>query len=181
MRNIFIHLGFIFIFFGISLAFVDHASASIKNYYDDIEESKKIIKKVDYYYDEFKNDAIDVKNSIVDVSKLMNVYLDDFKKANVKINEKISLVKEKLDKINITSNELINNCRYDLNNKNMNNKCQNFKTNYLNMYSSYESMIEHYNKLVESYNNYAKKKGKGNIELLSGEIEESKRIISVIK
>ncbi len=181
MRNIFIHLGFVFIIFGVSLMFVDHASASIKNYYDDIEESKRIVKKVDYYYEEFKTGAIDVKNSIVDISKLMNIYLDDFDKESTKIEEKIDLVKEKIYRLNITANELINDCRYNLNNKSMNNKCQSFKNNYMNMYDSYGLMIEQYNTVIDSYNKYAVNKGKKNLELLSKEIEESKSILDMIK
>ena len=69
--------------------FVDSASASIKNYYEDIEESKKIINDVDTLYNDFKKSAVDVKNGIVDISKSFNIYFDDFEKVNKEIKAKI--------------------------------------------------------------------------------------------
>lgn len=181
MKNIFVHLGFLLIILGVSLIFVDSVSASINNYYDDIEESKRIIKNVDTLYEQFKEDAIDVKNGIVDISKSFNVYFDDFDKANKSITEKIENVKEKINQVNVVATDLINNCRYQLNDINMNNQCKNFKINYTNMMSSYETMVDQYNKVITSYNNYATRKGKVSIAIFSKEIEGSKAIIELIK
>lgn len=161
--------------------FVDSASASIKNYYEDIEESKKIINDVDTLYNDFKKSAVDVKNGIVDISKSFNIYFDDFEKVNKEIKAKIENVQELINKTNVVSNELINKCRYNLNDSEMNNQCKSFKTNYVNMISSYKNMIEQYNKVITSYNNYAARKGKVSVAMLSKEIGESKKIVDLIK
>ena len=63
----------------------------------------------------------------------------------------------------------------------MNNQCKSFKTNYVNMISSYKNMIEQYNKVITSYNNYAARKGKVSVAMLSKEIGESKKIVDLIK
>ena len=110
-----------------------------------------------------------------------SVHFDDFEKVNKEIKAKIENVQELINKTNVVSNELINKCRYNLNDSEMNNQCKSFKTNYVNMISSYENMIDQYNKVITSYNNYAARKGRVSVAMLSKEIGESKKLVDLIK
>lgn len=177
MKNIFIHLGIIFILIGFSLIAVDEVSAQIKNYYDDIEASKEIKKNVNDYYDQFKNKALDVKKEIVDTSSSFNIYFEDFTKSYITISNKMDNVKSKITDLDDISQKLFNYCRYDLNDSVMNNKCKSFKTNYKNMYNSFQTMVDNYNKIVNSYNTYATKKKLNSISPYQKEIEFSDNLI----
>ncbi|MBR1386704.1 MAG: hypothetical protein IJ568_07735 [Bacilli bacterium] len=168
-----IHLGFIFIIAGISIICIENVSASIKNYYDDIGKSKKIVSEVNEDYKIFKESILNVKNSIVDVSKTLNIYLEEFTNKNTIINQKIIKIEEEILKINEPSKRLINNCKYNLNNKTMISKCQSFKTNYKNMADSYIEMIKEYNKVIKSYNVYAKKINNKELPLYESKIENN--------
>lgn len=181
VKNIFIHLGIVFILIGFSLIFVDHASAQIKNYYDDLEESKEIKNNVNNLYGIFRDGAISVKNDIVDISILLNVYFDDFTEKSKTIVIKIEEVKEKISDLENIVIGLNNNCRYNLNDKVMNSKCKNFKSNYENMYSSYKTMILQYNKIVDAYNVYATKKNISIVEKLSDGIDSADKILEIVK
>ena len=172
-----IHLGFIFIIAGISIICIENVSASIKNYYEDIGRSKEIIKKVNEDYETFKTITVDVKNNIVDVSKTLNVYLDEFTNKNEVIKQKIEKVEENITELNKVSKRLINNCKYNINNKSMISKCQSFKINYKNMSESFDEMIKEYNKVINTYNVYAKKKNNKELPLYESEIQNDLNIL----
>ena len=173
LKMLFIHAGFIFIIFGVSIICVDQVSATIRNYYDDLEKSKEIIKNVDEQYRIFKEEAASVKDSIESVSTSFSFYLDEFENENNKIIEKISKVEEEIEKINIIANTLTINCKYDLNNLSMDNQCNSFKINYKNMISSYEEMIKQYNSVIDYYNEYAIKNDKEIAENYTNKLSEN--------
>ncbi len=173
LKMLFIHAGFIFIIFGISIICIDQVSATIRNYYDDLEKSKEIIKNVDEQYKIFKDGATNVKESIDVVSSSFNFYLDDFENENSKIMKNISNVEEEIEKLNITASALINNCNYDLNNSFMDNQCSSFKINYKNMISSYEEMIKQYNSVIDYYNEYAIKNDKETVDSYTNQLSDN--------
>lgn len=151
-------MGLVLIIVGFSLIFVDNVSAGINDYYADVNKSKEIMFTVFEDYVKFENGAIDIKNEIVDVSKALDIYLEDFPIKESLIVEKINIVENDINNINLTSLELINMCKYDLNNNSMNSKCNNFKKNYVRMIDSYKKMIIVYNDVLNSYNEFIDKK-----------------------
>ena len=155
MKNIFLHLGFLFIMFGISIIFIDQVSASINEYYDDVNKSNEIIDEVGINYSLFREKTLIIKDKIVDVSKSFNIFLDDFLGKNVEILEKVNDVEKEINSLSDTTNDLINYCQYELNNNVMNTQCSSFKTNFTNMINSYEEMIKVYNDVIDTYNNYS--------------------------
>ena len=173
MKNFFIHLGFIFIIMGVSVICVDKVSANIKKYYADLDRSKEIINNVENNYEEFVNGAIHVKDGIVDVSKSFKIYFDDFSKKNDEIILKIQSVEKSINDLNEISFNLIDNCKYDLNNLSMNNKCKTFKTNYIRMINSYKEMLDEYNMVIGYYNDYAKKHKKSDCSLYDSGVDFS--------
>ena len=163
MKNIFLHLGFILILAGCSIIFVDKVSASINSYYDDVNESNKIISMVHNNYSDFKINSLNIKNSIVDVSSTFNFYLDDFDVVNVEIVNKVKKVEDEINALYPTIDNLINYCVYDLNDEIMNNECDSFKINFTNMLESYNKMISVYNDVIKEYNEYSDSNGKEHV------------------
>ena len=143
---------------------VQQVSASINDYYYDIDKSKEVIKQVEQDYDTFKAELIDVKNEIVDISKMLNVYLDEFTNKNQIVLPKIKNVENKIIELIPISERLINNCKYNIQNSAIKNNCQNFKQNYNNMIASYEETVTKYNKVIDIYNTYAKKKNEESVD-----------------
>lgn len=179
MKKIFIHIGLVLILSGFSLIFIEKVSASIDNYYNDIDKSNKIIDTVEKDYSEFKEKALSIKKSIVDVSKMFNIYLNEFKEKNVDILKNVNIVESRINEISDISLNIVNNCKYDLNSKKMEKNCESFKINYLNMIDSYNKMIEVYNKVIGEYNNYQIKKGLEPIDKY--ELKISSSILSLYK
>lgn len=171
MKKFFIHLGFLFIIAGISVICVENVSATINNYYADIDRSKEITAEVEKSYKDFNDGALDVKESVIGVSKTFDVYFEEFPKVKDEIVEKIHVVESKINNLNEVSLNLIDKCEYDLNNLAMNNKCKSFKLNYVRMIESYEEMVSEYGKVIESYNKYALEHEKEVYELYKGEID----------
>lgn len=159
MKNPLIHIGILFILLGLSFFFIKVANAAINDYYSDVDKSHEIVKSVEDNYSLFMDNANSVKNTIIDVSKSYNFYLVQFVEKSKLLQTKFNTVEQNIDNINKYTKELINNCKYDLNNSLMDSKCSSYKINYVNMIESYKEMIDEYNKVVDSYNLYAKKHG----------------------
>lgn len=173
MNKICIHIGVLFIIAGFSLMCINVVSASMKNYYADIDKSKEIVKNVDKNYKLFKQNAANVKDSIIQVSKSFNIYLSDYMKKKESIVEKINLVEKNIQQLDNISLELVSDCKYNLNNAEMNQQCSSFKINYKNMISSYNEMIDEYNYVIDSYNGYAKNKKKKQAEKYENNLGEN--------
>ncbi len=159
MKNPLIHIGILFILLGISSFFIKVVNAAINDYYSDLDKSHEIVKNVEDNYSLFMDNANNVKNTIVDVSKSYNFYLVQFVEKSKLLQNKFNSVEEYIEGINKYTRELIDNCKYDLNNSLMDSKCSSYKVNYVNMIESYKNMVDEYNKVVDSYNLYAKKHG----------------------
>lgn len=179
MKGLFIHTGFVLILIGLSIICVDQVSANINNYYADLEKSKEIVKSVDDNYSKFKEGAKKVKESISNVSLSFDFYLDEFETANADIKEKIIIVESEIENLNVTANSLIDSCKFNLNDIQMDNKCSSFKMNYGNMINSYDEMIEQYNKVIKFYNEYALSNGKQIKELYISNLSDE--VISIIE
>ena len=173
MKNLFIHLGFIFILAGCSIICIDKVSASINNYYNDINKSNEIVEEVNNNYTEFKEKSLNVKNGIVEVSKSYNLYLEEFPNINQTINTKVKKVEETINSLSTITDSLINNCQYDLNNNVMKNQCNSFKINFRNMMDSYEEMVKVYNDVINTYNEYSLRMGKDQIEEYNSNLDSS--------
>ena len=154
MRKFFIHLGFLFIIAGLSIICVEKVSANINEYYADINRSKEIFNAVESDYNEFVSNASLVKNNMVNVSNALDVYLEEFPEKESLIVEKIKVVDENINSLKEISLRIVENCKYELNNKAMENKCSNFILNYNRMIESYKVMVREYNKVIDSYNDY---------------------------
>ena len=172
MKNIFIHLGFIFILVGCSIIFIDKASASINNYYDDVNKSNEIIINVHNNYNDFKESSLVIKDNIIDVSKSFNFYLDDFQIKNVDILEKVKKVEKDINSLSTVVNNLIDYCVYDLNDEIMDNECSSFKINFKNMLDSYSKMVDVYNDVIKKYNDYSLLNGRELVDEYSENIDE---------
>ena len=155
MRKYTFYIGFLLILCGLSLICVDQVSAGIDNYYEDIGIGKDIINGVNDNYSEFKKIALEIKDEIVDVSKYLNSYLEDFAENSQEVETKVIDIEKKIVEIDLYANSLINMCSYEIIDENMANQCTSFKTNYNNMISSYNNMITQYDSVVSAYNNYA--------------------------
>lgn len=173
MKNIFIHLGFIFILIGCSIICIDKVSASINNYYNDVNKSNEIVESVNNNYTEFKEKSLNVKNGIVEVSKSYNLYLEEFPKVNQTISTKVKQVEETINSLSTTTDSLLESCQYDLNNSVMKNQCNSFKINFRNMMNSYDEMIIVYNNVINTYNEYSLRNGKEQIEEYKGNLDAS--------
>lgn len=173
MKNIFMHLGFVLILAGLSIICVDKVSASINDYYSDVEKSNEIVETIDKNYKSFKEKSISVKNDIVEVSKSFNLYLEDFPKENEGIVLKVQKVESDINELSTITDTLLDYCNYDLNNIVMDNQCASFKTNFNNMMSSYEEMIKVYNGVIDSYNDFSNKNGRENIEVYKENLDSS--------
>lgn len=173
MKNIFLHLGFILILAGLSIICVDKVSASIKDYYSDVEKSNEIVEIVNTNYNTFKDKSIEVKSGIVEVSKSFNLYLEDFPKKNEEIVLKVKKVEEDINELSTTTDTLLNYCEYNLNNNVMDKQCASFKTNFNNMMDSYEEMLKVYNDVINSYNDFSKENGKVSIEEYKENLDSS--------
>ena len=173
MKNIFIHLGFVFILVGCSIIFMDKVSASISDYYNDVNKSNEIVESVNNNYNEFKDKSLNVKNGIIDVSKSYNLYLEEFPNVNQTISTKVKTVEETINNLSDITNHLLENCQYELNNSVMKNQCNSFKINFRNMMDSYEEMITVYNKVINTYNEYSLRNGKEQIEEYKSNLNSS--------
>lgn len=173
MKKIFLHIGFLFIITGISILLIDNVSASINSYYNDLEESKKITDNINNNYNLFKEKSINVKDNIKDMSISFNFYLDEFDEKNIGIIKKINEIEDEIIEISNISIELGNDCKYELNNKNLDNKCNNYKINYKNMIDSYNEMISVYNEVIDSYNEYQKELNKFEVNNYKSRIEKN--------
>lgn len=173
MKNIFVHLGFVLILIGLSIIFVDKVSASMTNYYNDVNESNEIIELVHSNYNEFRVKSLKVKDSIVVVSKSFNIYLEEFIIVNNDISNKVKQVESEINNLSNNIDNLINYCVYDLNNEVMVNECDSFKINFNNMIKSYDEMINVYNSVITKYNDYSILNGRESIEQYSGNIDYS--------
>ena len=173
MKKVFIHLGLLFIIFGLSILLVDSISSSLNSYYNDLEESKKITDNINNNYNLFKEKSINVKDNIKDMSISFDFYLDEFDEKNVGIIKKINDIEDEIIEITNISIELGNDCKYELNNKNLDNKCNNYKINYKNMIDSYNEMISVYNEVIDSYNEYQKELNKFEVNNYKSRIEKN--------
>ena len=173
MKNIFIHLGFVFILVGFSIIFVDKASASINNYYNDVNESNEIISLVHSNYNEFKINSLEIKDDIIDVSNSFKFYLDDFQVVNPGIIEKVKKVEDGINNLSVTVDNLITYCVYNLNDEVMDNECDSFKINFNNMMESYSTMINVYNDVIKEYNEYSDLNGKEHALEYNQDIDDS--------
>lgn len=149
---------------------VDKVSANINDYYADINRSKEIYTAVESDYKEFVSSASGVKSHMVDVSDSLDVYLEEFPNKESLIVEKIQVVDEDINSLKEISLRIIDNCKYELNNNAMENKCNNFILNYNRMIESYKVMVSEYNKVIDSYNNY---KGKDVYKYYTGGVDYS--------
>ena len=163
MKNIFLHLGFIFRLAGLSIICVDKVSASIKDYCNDVDKSNEIIESIDNNYRLFKEKSLDVKNGIVEVSKSFVIFLEDFPNVNQEIELKVQKVENEINELSTTTDLLIDYCNYNLNNNKMDNQCSSFKLNFNNMMNSYEEMIGVYNGVIKEYNEFSVANGRETI------------------
>ena len=134
MKKVMLHLGFLFIISGISILLIDNVSASINNYYDDIEKTKEIVASVNKEYSDFKQKSIDVKVDIVDVSKKLNIFYDKFDSENIEIKNVINKIENEIKEITTITENLKEYCDYKINNQLIKNKCESYKSNYKNMF-----------------------------------------------
>ena len=160
MRKYTFYIGFLLILCGLSLLCIDHVSASIDNYYEDVEIGKDIINSVNSDYSDFKKIALEIKDDIVYVSKYLNSYLEDFADNSHEVEAKVAEIENKLVEIDLYVDNLISMCSYEIIDENMVNQCNSFKTNYKNMVNSYKFMIIQYDNVVDAYNTYAESKGR---------------------
>lgn len=154
MKRLYIHLGFLFIIFGFSTLFVDNVSAGINNYYTDLEQSKKIVDNINTNYDSFIEKSINVKDNIKEVSLSFDFYLEEFEEKNIDLLKKINQLEDEILEISNIVINLNNDCKYNIDIKNIDSKCNNYKINYKNMIESFNKMIEVYNKVIDTYNEY---------------------------
>ena len=173
MKKLFLHIGLLFIITGISILLIDNVSASINGYYSDIKESKKVLDNININYNLFKEKSLNVKDTIKDISVSFDFYLEEFNEKNIDIVKKINKVEDEIIEISNISIELDDNCKYELNNKNIDNKCSNYKINYKNMMTSYNEMINVYNEVIDSYNEYQKELGRVEVNNYKSRIGES--------
>ena len=178
MKNIFLHLGFIFILIGCSIICVDKVSASINNYYNDVNESNEIISLVHSNYNDFKIKSLEIKNDIEEVSKSFNIYLEEFQIVNEEISNKVIKVENGINDLSETINNMINYCVYDLNDGLMDKECSSFKINFNNMMDSYSKMINVYNEVIKEYNEYSILNGKEHVLDYNQKLDESIEIAS---
>ena len=172
MKKVFIHLGLLFIIFGLSILLVDSISSSLNSYYEDLEESKKIVDDINLNYDLFKEKSLNVKDNIKDVSVSFDFYLDEFEEKNIDLVKKINNIENEIIEISDISVSISKDCNYDLNNKNMDSKCNNYKANYKNMIESYNEMIDVYNKVIDTYNEYQKEEDKEQVDNYKSKIDK---------
>ena len=173
MKNLFLHLGFIFIISGLSIVCVDKVSESIKDYCNDVDKSNEIVEQIDSNYKVFKEKSLDVKNSIVDVSKSFVIFLEDFPSINSEIELKVQKVENEINELSSTTDLLLDYCNYDLNNQVMNNQCSSFKVNFISMIDSYEEMLKVYNSVIKEYNDFSKTNGRESIDEYSEKLNSS--------
>ncbi len=159
MKRLFARIGFALLTLGSSMFCIEQVSANMNKFYNDIDKSKEIVRNVDIAFSDFIEQANKVKDEMIDYSQSFNFYLDDFLEESVKLQEKIHIVEQEIDKMNDNASTIIDGCQYEINNNNMESNCSNFKTNYLNMINSYDIMIEEYNKVVDKYNVHAESIG----------------------
>ena len=143
---------------------IDNVSASINDYYTDLEESKKIVDNININYNDFKEKSIEVKDGIKDISTSFDFYLEEFDTKNKDLLIKINNIENSIIEISDISIKLNSECKYDLNNKNLENKYNNYKINYKNMIDSYNEMIDVYNEVINSYNEYQKEEENNQVE-----------------
>ena len=164
-KNFFIRLGILFVLLGFILISIQEVSAYIKNYNEDVLMSQKIASSIDFNYESFQDSIIGYKKSLEDTYELFDLYLDDFEVINKKILSQIELVNHWLEKTYSYSFVLYDSCQYDLSNKLLKSKCNNFYLNYVGMIDSYKKMINKYNDIVSLYNHYISDSGKSSISL----------------
>lgn len=171
-KNYFIKIGILLIFIGLIIVSYKQVSSYISLYNEDIKRSNEILVSINNDYSSFNEVVPKYKENVVVVSKSLNVYYDEFLIKNTTILKSIETVNNDLESILFEAERMSNNCKYDLNNEMMKQKCNNFVINYKSMVDVYSAMIKQYNGVVMQYNSYATKNGKQNIMVYESDLED---------
>jgi len=155
LKNIFIKSGILLIVAGLSIISFQNISLFINDYNNDIDNSKKIVTTITEDYKSFNVIANKCKEDMVVVSSHLDLYYEDFYNQSLLILENIRTVEEDINSSLSLSHSLIDNCKYDLNNQEVESMCTTFSINYKSMINSYVKMIDEYNEVVSLYNKYA--------------------------
>lgn len=176
--SIFIKLGIFFIASSFVVVGAKTTDSAFKEFNNDYLLSRIIVTKTKESYDTFNEKVSKYKEDISNFYDSLDFYYDQFIEVNKTISSKAKNIEEDLKEMEEVSLDLFNNCKYDIDDEEMNNICKSYKQNLSNTVDSYEKLVTDYNDLISMYNDYASLKNKTIVKEYESKISDKLTVIN---
>lgn len=148
-------LSILIIVIAIALIISGNMLIFIDEYQKDVKEKSTYASLIKTSFTSHKMELEDISLEIKDLNIFGEKYYIDFKNNYSNSINKLSLIEEKINKIETTSEMLIYECENrEYNDYDIENKCRTIKHNHEAIINAFISIVEKYNKKVDIYNNY---------------------------